>query len=1667
MSDYRSPPAPVRSAVPRLLLSIAALLLLAAAVPAEAQADVSAVPSSFSAGARISVTATGLAPNANYRIRLEELRPGVRDFDLIDFSSSLASNRRLSVNIPNVAPGRYEITLSRVQVVGVTRIAATPVTVAAGLGVNLTPSTGAPGRRISFTVNNLVNGTLRVSYAGQTVLGPVPVGTSYSGRFVVPSDRPATLPATVPIVVENLVGRLVARSATVNFQALRASTLPRLGLQQPVVPTAQLNPRASFQVSGLLTDRFGQVPAGEQSLYFIGDGVTVPIDSTSTLSDNGSLQVTARAPDAHLDGLSFNADRTGLVRVVNRGIDVNSGARRNGIYSAADVNRLGVTIDGRDADRTSFTVVVKGLRPDGQRVPLQGAIVYATARYESAFEGYYLRGQSASISGFAGQSGYVPPTSGQLLYGSTLPNQFTDLIIQNGLSEFNSPQRKTENYGCPTTFFRKPTSVLGRATFFVDPDELNEVGAYRVNLCEISLGCRGAADENASSGGGPASFLMEVAGNHLGYRSGYIAIEFDSDFGTFMDQSTGEFFINNTVEVLLEPSELSDFDLRHMRIDGVGEAKQRFPPSVCGDMSAGICYDDPIQYHAMTVYPNTTKWPSSGPGNVFDQLNDGRKVRLPIDTAVYGPVSSGRIRIGNTAWASFATSGTTPGCLLDANAEVSQGQVEYIATLPDLTRLPAGVVNGEVELRFGSTPTRTFGLQLHTIAPLAGIEANNSNIARLRINARTDHVYGDYAIPGLSIPVDGPGAGIGSLDSSTVNDGRFDLKRAADGVLKNTILTMSSNVIAANDGGEKPASLGRFGFTNANYNTPAETTLFDTGLIPLFRYTFGLPPIAAATFGADFWMAATLRFYGELLPGGMNATIDPRLAAGVNIFFDLDVLAGLVSASVSAESELAIAMRAKINHGGLAHLPGNPSPASGRCFTFSLDAVFEACAVGICASDEFPVFPRVEAPSNCDSSAINSGPLMLRGIAGLDKALPDDLHGFDLARPRYTATAIGGDGRGHAVTVGVSENGDLIATHVSGGVVEAARTIATGTVAVQHVDVAYYASDRAMAVWSESRLSFGAVRTLMQTQGARAFDDIARAQRLRFSQWDGRTWTAPADLTSRGSDGKPQLAGCVPPVRSFDPMSCPSGGEITAVWERDANGNLDAPDLEIWSSRWTPARRSWTVAERVSSTGVSSDMLPSVAYRNGAPIAAWARNPGGAFANLNARHIAYRRLDGSAQVNATGLGNAVGWVDIGVAANDDVVLAYTRAQDAQGFVGNRQALNAARATTCTSGVCSFTATELRDPNGRQFRVERPRVAFDENDTPIVAFRGLAFGPDAQGRHALPGDLPGITLGTGELGMVRVGSFAQPRHTAQIVGLSDNGLQHWKPDAIFDETMGGLLAVSMQAQAPLGRRLPMEIAQQMSPEGSSIAPMASELGGGAMLRMATAGPDFEIRNARLSRQVASAGQSVTLTLDLVNIGSGYVPADHGSVQVFASLNGPAGAAPELRRVVLTTSAATNSSRELVMTFNMPAGVVSDELQTIFVDIVAGEDANAADGTSDHDRIEMNAMPVPTALNTAVRPDSPFVHITWANPNDTRVFGWRVWKLGADGSWIHLGSTRRPGYADITSEFATPQTYRVAAFSANGMESEPSEPVTGTPEQTRSERVFSDGFEGAAS
>ena len=98
-----------------------------------------------------------------------------------------------------------------------------------------------------------------------------------------------------------------------------------------------------------------------------------------------------------------------------------------------------------------------------------------------------------------------------------------------------------------------------------------------------------------------------------------------------------------------------------------------------------------------------------------------------------------------------------------------------------------------------------------------------------------------------------------------------------------------------------------------------------------------------------------------------------------------------------------------------------------------------------------------------------------------------------------------------------------------------------------------------------------------------------------------------------------------------------------------------------------------------------------------------------------------------------------------------------------------------------------------------------------------------------------------------------------------------------------------------------------------------------------------------------------------------------------------------------------------------------------------------------------------------MAVTTRFNSNFVNLTWDATTDARVYGWRVWRLQDDGSWKHLGATRSPGYVDIFAPIGVPLQYRVAAYSANGMESDPSTAAWGFVEAAKPDAMFANGFE----
>jgi hypothetical protein len=357
-----------------------------------------------------------------------------------------------------------------------------------------------------------------------------------------------------------------------------------------------------------------------------------------------------------------------------------------------------------------------------------------------------------------------------------------------------------------------------------------------------------------------------------------------------------------------------------------------------------------------------------------------------------------------------------------------------------------------------------------------------------------------------------------------------------------------------------------------------------------------------------------------------------------------------------------------------------------------------------------------------------------------------------------------------------------------------------------------------------------------------------------------------------------------------------------------------------------------------------------------------------------------------------------------------------------------------------AGACTFDVTEPRDQHGRQFRVERPKVAFDDDGVAIIGFRAVAYGANAQGEISLAGDPIGITTGPGELGLVRVDDFKQQQTRVRLVPLTRDGLQHWSPTVVYDRAIGGVLALSGVAPAPVGRSEALDVAKALAGDEPGLAAVRS-LPGGSALAMLGGSPDFVLENLSTSARVIAAGQNLLLRARVVNQGGDFDSVEHGTVRVVAAWDAPPGAGLTAGTFVLNGLLPTNGERALSLSLTAPAGTRNDERRSLFIAIVAEDGANEVDGPQDRVRVDLNAMPVPIGVNAQAN-QSKLVSITWDDPNDPRIAGWRVWKLDASGQWRHLGSSPVAGYMDFDGAVGGTMTYRVASYSSNGIESDPS-------------------------
>jgi hypothetical protein len=211
----------------------------------------------------------------------------------------------------------------------------------------------------------------------------------------------------------------------------------------------------------------------------------------------------------------------------------------------------------------------------------------------------------------------------------------------------------------------------------------------------------------------------------------------------------------------------------------------------------------------------------------------------------------------------------------------------------------------------------------------------------------------------------------------------------------------------------------------------------------------------------------------------------------------------------------------------------------------------------------------------------------------------------------------------------------------------------------------------------------------------------------------------------------------------------------------------------------------------VDNAGAFTDILPQVAFVDGAALVAWVRDSDADLGDGSSRRIALRFLDGGAAFIPAGLPAAIAEVALGVDGTGKPVLAFTQLEDATQLLTNRRPLWAAAGVCTGPAACTWQPVKLTDSVGRSLYAEQPLLTTDAAGQMLVTFRGIGFGG---GAAVQPSDPPGMTSGQGELAQAALNLA-----TGQVAPkyLTQNAAVNWLPAAAYDPLLGATLATAIK------------------------------------------------------------------------------------------------------------------------------------------------------------------------------------------------------------------------------------------------------------------------------
>ncbi|MCI0519646.1 MAG: hypothetical protein L0Z70_05245 [Chloroflexi bacterium] len=1011
-----------------------------------------AIPASAAPGAALVFTGFGFTPDSTVDLYLMTTPS--------EYLGALAvqSNGEFSgeIVLPQVAPGDYQVMISPNDVFA-------PLSVLPPLLLNFDPSSGPPGTPVSFSVDNLSAGQLRLDYAGVPVYGPVSVeGGSFFGEFIVPADRPEPLGADAEVRAVNLLGGQ-AVGAAAGFFVSQEPAGEGYAFQNVEMPSAPVAPGETFTITGQISPPPAIItPAALKALWKTAEGQVAPITlGTPVILADGSFTLQARAPSL-LAGDPFVPQPGGQVGLV--------------FYDPA-------------AAQTTVSEYAWGVAPpdpvfivkvvDTQGSPIQGALVDVRAFYSK-----------------------VKSAGGETTTGEALSSQISDLAAHpNQVTAYLGPldTSQSDPFTCEQTNVYGRTNAQGEFAVQFDPATIAMMGekVFLGNLpqpkyAEVPVEITFPLYVNALHQG----FGEVIAAQPTPYER---QIRFSSANNRFYDAKTNQLLATNPIVVTLPPLPAgTNLTIPILPRPTTGAPLGGFK----NYLGTGIPMSAFGKYYSFPLaqYPDAWFTPFS---------HKDLHLEFQHDQALFGALDEANLKftlLGQTY--PFVNMGLkysgTPGC----NAVV------YRAVVPNFSRLPAGFHTGLIEIRDASVPvnvTRHY-VQLNLVPAPGWILDAKYQERSIHIDA----INGSVVIEGSQYPPGGEDS-TSALDTDVPKVGAMENRAGYEDEVveilypdKTTGVQYRSqtNTTAL----DTAASPQKFGDTVAGGKViaigPKTLTILNTGKIPLFRDVFGIWPIASATIGADMWFDATLTLEGKVkftFTGGTQTSmlVTPQATVGVDAWFDLSALFGVVSADAHAIPQITLKMPANFVDGSLED--------STKCFLYRLDIKWSA-KVGVC-----PLCLKESDTENIFDGA-NPDPCTLpaNGLASAAMTIAET------PAPPVASPALAVDGYGHTLLLWSDESGNLQSQLLTGGKVVTSAQV-TGGGASSDPAVAFYAPGKAVAVWTENSLTAGQSGSATLAQIVQA-QHLKYALWDGVSWSAAQNLTLPADSSGEGGAA---LAGCL------------------------------------------------------------------------------------------------------------------------------------------------------------------------------------------------------------------------------------------------------------------------------------------------------------------------------------------------------------------------------------------------------------------------------------------------------------------------------------------------------------------------------------------------------------